>query len=108
MIFDMGVNYMSLLLNTFMVPDWVTNLVNWLKTFVVPILIVVAAVAAFYAIYVGVKLATAENADARQEAQKKLIYIIIALVVTIIMVILLFSLPNILEKVVDTDKNVLG
>jgi len=100
---------MSFLMNMFLEGfvysnSWVESLVTWLKKFVVPVLIVIAAVGAFYAIFCGVKLATAETADARQEAQKKLIYIFIALIVTIIVVIILFALPSVLQTIFNDNE----
>ena len=61
-------------------------------------LIITAAAGAIYAIYVGVKMARAESSDQREEAKKRLINIIVAVVVTIAL-ILFFNLllPLILD-----------
>ena len=45
-----------------------------------PILIVLAAVGSIYAIYLGVMMAKAENAEKREEAKKRIINAVIAIV----------------------------
>ena len=77
---------------------WLPSLLNTLEWVLWVALIIVAAAGAIYAIYVGVKMARAESSDQREEAKKRLINIIVAIVVTIAL-ILFFNLllPLILD-----------
>lgn len=54
-----------------------------------PILIIVAAVGTIYAIYLGVMMAKAENAEAREEAKKRIINAVIAIAVMVVLILLL-------------------
>ncbi len=73
--------------------EWYTNIlkpiVDGINTALWPIIIIVAAVGAIYAVWLGVQLAKAESEEARTEAKKKMLYFIIAFVVTIIILVLL-------------------
>lgn len=60
-----------------------------LASALVPILIIVGTAGMIYAIVLGVKLARAETTDARDEAKKRLINAVIALVVMIALILLL-------------------
>lgn len=77
---------------------WLSQLLSTLEWVLWVALIIVAAAGAIYAIYVGVKMARAESSDQREEAKKRLINIIVAIVVTIAL-ILFFNLllPLILD-----------
>lgn len=54
-----------------------------------PILIVLAAVGTIYAIWLGVLMAKAENAEKREESKKRIINAVIAIVVVVVLVLLL-------------------
>lgn len=77
---------------------WLPQLLTTLEWVLWVALIITAAAGAIYAIYVGVKMARAESSDQREEAKKRLINIIVAIVVTIAL-ILFFNilLPMILD-----------
>ena len=60
-----------------------------LTSALIPILIIVGTAGMIYAIVLGVKLARAETSEARDEAKKRLINAIIALVVMIALILLL-------------------
>lgn len=60
-----------------------------LASALIPILIIVGTAGMIYAIVLGVKLARAETTDARDEAKKRLINAVIALVVMIALILLL-------------------
>ena len=78
--------------------NWLSQLLGVLEWVLWVALIITAAAGAIYAIYVGVKMARAESSDQREEAKKRLINIIVAVVVTIAL-ILFFNLllPLILD-----------
>mgnify|MGYP001625112278 FL=1 len=78
--------------------NWLSKLLGVLEWVLWVALIITAAAGAIYAIYVGVKMARAESSDQREEAKKRLINIIVAVVVTIAL-ILFFNLllPLILD-----------
>jgi hypothetical protein len=52
---------------------WLQPILDALQAALWPILIVVAAVGSIYAIYLGVMMAKAENAEKREEAKKRII-----------------------------------
>lgn len=88
--------------------DWYTKvlkpIINGINTALWPIIIVVAAVGAIYAVWLGIQLAKAESEEARTEAKKKMLYFIIAFVVTIIILVLL----KLLASNVDTIFNLVS
>lgn len=73
---------------------WVTNITDFLKTLLPYVLIVVATAGTIYAVVLGVKMAKAEDAGAREEAKKRIINFIIALAVTILLILLLQLFAN--------------
>lgn len=76
---------------------WLENLVNVLQSVIAPILIVIGAVGIIYAIYLGVMLAKAENAEKREEAKKRIINVIVAIVITAALIFLMYLFSNNLD-----------
>lgn len=68
---------------------WVTSITSFLRTLLPYVLIVVATAGTIYAVILGVKMARAEDASAREEAKKRIINFIIALAVTVVLILLL-------------------
>ena len=64
-----------------------------------PVIAVVAALGAVYAIFIGVKMARADNAEQRDEMKKKLIWIVIGVVVMIALIILFNLLPSLVKTI---------
>lgn len=73
---------------------WLESLLAALEKIVGPILIVVAAVGVIYAIYLGVMLAKAENAEKREEAKKRIINVVIAIAITAVLIFLMYLFSN--------------
>lgn len=73
---------------------WLDKLLSALETIVGPILIVVGAIGVIYAIYLGVMLAKAENAEKREEAKKRIINVLIAIAVTAALIFLMYLFSN--------------
>lgn len=71
--------------------NWISTLLSSISWILWVALILVGACGAVYAIYVGVKMARADSSEQREEAKKRLINIIVAIVVTIAL-ILFFNL----------------
>ena len=69
--------------------EWLDPILKVLDEIVWPILIVLASVGVIYAIYLGVILAKAENAEAREEAKKRIINVVIAIVIVVVLVLLM-------------------
>ena len=69
--------------------EWVGDIVGFLNMVLPYLLIVVCTAGAIYAVVLGVKMARAEDASAREEAKKRVINFIIALAVTVLLIILL-------------------
>ena len=73
---------------------WLENLLSALESIVGPILIVVASVGVIYAIYLGVMLAKAENAEKREESKKRIINVVIAIAITAALIFLMYLFAN--------------
>ena len=71
--------------------NWISTLLSSISWILWVALILVGACGAVYAIYIGVKMARADSSEQREEAKKRLINIIVAIVVTIAL-ILFFNL----------------
>ena len=68
---------------------WLNGILDTLNNVLFPILLVVAAVGTIYAIYLGVMLAKAENAEKREEAKKRIINAVIALGIVVVLALLM-------------------
>ena len=77
---------------------WVPDLMDVLGTVLWVLLALVGAAGGIYALYVGIKMARADSAEARDENKKRLINIVVSIVVVIVL-ILFFNgfLPMILD-----------
>ena len=73
---------------------WLDSLLSALEKIVGPILILVAAVGVIYAIYLGVMLAKAENAEKREEAKKRIINVVIAIAITAVLIFIMYLFSN--------------
>jgi len=69
--------------------QWLYPVLTFIDSAFVPIIIVVAAVGGIWCIFLGVNLARAESADKADEAKKRLINVVIALVASILLIFLL-------------------
>lgn len=79
---------------------WVKTLNATLRTILVPILSVVAAAGAIYAVVIAVQMAKADSGEKREEAKKRLISVIVAVVVLAVLILFfLVFMPMILEAI---------
>lgn len=79
---------------------WVKKLNDALKTILVPILSVVAAAGAIYAVVIAIQMAKADSGEKREEAKKRLISVIVAVVVLAVLILFfLVFMPMILKSV---------
>lgn len=69
---------------------WLEKLLGAIESIVGPILIVVGAIGVIYAIYLGVMLAKAENAEKREEAKKRIINVLIAIAITAVLIFIMY------------------
>ena len=69
---------------------WLENLLGAVEKIVGPILIVVGAIGIIYAIYLGVMLAKAENAEKREEAKKRIVNVLIAIAITAVLIFIMY------------------
>ncbi|PKK95830.1 MAG: hypothetical protein CVV59_01690 [Tenericutes bacterium HGW-Tenericutes-4] len=60
-----------------------------LNAVLVPLLVLVATAGTIYAVILGINMAKAETADKREEAKKRIINAVLALVITIALILLL-------------------
>lgn len=83
---------------------WLSTLLGVVDTILWVVLILVGAVGAIYAVYVGVKMARADSAEAREESKKRLINIIVSIAVTAGLILFF----NILLPVILSSLGVFG
>ena len=69
---------------------WLEKLLSAIESIVGPILIVVGAIGVIYAIYLGVMLAKAENAEKREEAKKRIVNVLIAIAITAVLIFIMY------------------
>lgn len=82
--------------------NWVKSLNNTLRTILVPILSVVAAAGAIYAVVIAIQMAKADSGEKREEAKKRLISVIVAVVVLAVLILFfLVFMPMILKSVLE-------
>lgn len=93
---------------------WIPDLLGALEIVLWVLLAIVGAAGGIYALYVGIKMARADSAEARDENKKRLINIIISIVVVVVLILFFNTfLPMILDAFhvfdkkdwVDPDKN---
>lgn len=82
---------------------WVTDVTNFLNQVLVYVLILVSTAGAIYAVVLGVKMARAEDASAREEGKKKIINFVIALAATILLIVILKLFCNYLPDWIGVD-----
>ena len=83
---------------------WVKTLNSTLKQILVPILSVVAAAGAIYAVVIAIQMAKADSGEKREEAKKRLISGSVAVVGLVVLIIFfLFFMPMILEAVLTNQ-----
>ena len=71
-----------------------------LNNILVPIIIVTCSIGVIFAIYLGIKMARANNAEEREEAKKKVLYTVLGVVVAVALMIVLNVLkPTIINWV---------
>lgn len=86
---------------------WVSKLLNTLSIVLWVLLALVGAAGGIYALYVGIKMARADSAEARDENKKRLINIIVSIVVVIVLILFFNTfLPMILDAFGVFDKRV--
>lgn len=83
---------------------WVTDVTTFLNQALVYILILVATAGTIYAVILGVKMARAEDATAREEGKKKIINFVIALAATVLLIVLLKLFCTYLPGWIGLDK----
>ena len=80
---------------------WVRTLTVTLKQILGPILAVVAAAGAIYAVVIAIQMAKADSGEKREEAKKRLISVIVAVVVLVVLVLFfMVFMPMILNAVI--------
>ena len=87
---------------------WLDTLLGAIERIVGPILIVVATVGIIYAIYLGVMLAKAENAEKREEAKKRIINVVVAIAITAALIFLMYLFSNNIDWFIGLNKEAGG
>ena len=84
--------------------EWIKPIVEFLDRIIWPLTIIVAIVGAIWVIWLGIKMAKAEEASKQKEARKALINVAIAMLVTLIIVWLLTWFAANLSAIFDDNK----
>ena len=66
---------------------WLPSLMGTLSTVLWVLLALIGAAGGIYALYVGIKMARADSAEAREENKKRLINIVVSIVVVIVLIL---------------------
>ena len=92
-------------------PDGTLNTEKWgrvktlnttLKNILGPILAVVAAAGAIYAVVIAIQMAKADSGEKREEAKKRLISVVVAVVVLVVLVLFfMVFMPMILKAALN-------
>ena len=67
--------------------EWLGKLLDVLSQVLWVAMAIVGAAGAVYAVYIGVKMARADSAEAREENKKRLINIIVSIIVVIVLIV---------------------
>ncbi len=87
--------------------SWVSDIMGVISTVLWVALALVGAAGGIYALYVGIKMAKADSAEARDENKKRLVNIIITIVVTLVLIIFFNTLlPGIITALSDYQPGV--
>lgn len=83
---------------------WVRQIVEAVKTILVPVLAIVAAAGIVWAIVLGVQMARADSTDKREECKKRLIGLIVGIVVlVVVMLFFLVLFPTIMKSMLHIN-----
>ncbi len=98
------------LLDSGNIPDtmtaWLKPLMDVLSIVLWVVLALVGSAGSIYAVYVGIKMARADSAEAREENKKRMINIIVTVIVVIVLIIFFnVFLPMIIGAFVDEGGN---
>lgn len=77
---------------------WVRQIIEAVKTILVPILAIVAAAGVIWAIVLGVQMARADSTDRREECKKRVIGLIVGIVVLVVVAVFFLVLFPIIMK----------
>lgn len=87
--------------------SWLGPIAKFLDDALIPVIIVVGALGAIWIVILGVNLARAESSDKAQEAKKRLINVVIAIVSVIILIFLLaFFVSKVPTLFKDNNSNI--
>ena len=79
--------------------EWLAPVLNFIEDALVPIIIVLAAISAIYAIVLGVNMARAESAEQRDGAKKRIINFLIGAITIIVILIIVYVLAANIDKI---------
>ena len=75
-------------------------IVEFIYQAMVPIIVILLAVAAIYSIILGVNMAKAESAEKRDEAKKRIMNFIIGMAVIVVLIVIIYLLADNIEAIV--------
>lgn len=83
---------------------WLGQILDFINAALPYILIAVGTFGVIYAIVLGVNMAKAEDAGKREEAKKRIINFVIAIVVTIVLILVMYLVIDNLPTWIGTTK----
>jgi len=100
-------NYVMGLMNVLGGNAAVQTLVGALNSLLAPALIIVATAGALYSVWLGVKLAKAEEEESAKKAKKHLITVVTAVVVVVALIIVFYWVADSIEEWLDAARGAL-
>ena len=81
-------------------------ILDFIESALLPIIIVLLAIAAIYAIVLGVNMAKAESAEKRDEMKKRIMNFIIGAAVIVVILVIIYVLAANIGSLMDIPQNV--
>lgn len=82
---------------------WLAPILDFIESALLPIMIVLIAVSAIYAIILGVKMARAESAEQRDEAKKRIVNFLVGAAVIVVLLIILYVLAANITSIIGSS-----
>ncbi len=86
--------------------EWLGGLLDFIEAAMWPIIIVLLAISAIYAIVLGVNMARAESAEQRDGAKKRIINFLIGAITIIVILVIIYVLAGNLTSIMGLTTSV--
>ena len=109
----MSLTSIANILGNFALPEgspyaFLNPILTFIEDAMIPIIIILLAVGAIYAIILGVNMARAESAEKRDEAKKRILNFIIGIAVVVVLLVIIYVLAANIESIVGIAEDASG